>query len=73
MTAKQESAHSLGQYEGLKNCAGVGSACERIRDGLYKEFQDDKFPLVLGGDHGIAIGMNIYMSTLVNEYALIYY
>jgi arginase len=47
-----------GHHNGLKNCEGVGNACKLISDRIFEEYNssDNTFPLILGGDHAIAIG-----------------
>ena len=39
-----------------KNCAQVGKGCKAIKDYILEECNDGNFPLILGGDHCIAIG-----------------
>lgn len=39
-----------------KNCAQVGKGCKAIRDYTLTECKEGNFPLILGGDHCIAIG-----------------
>lgn len=39
-----------------KNCLQVGMVSEVIKKSVESECDDDNFPLILGGDHCIAIG-----------------
>jgi hypothetical protein len=39
-----------------KNCAEVGKSSKAIRDHTFEQCKDGNFPLILGGDHCIAIG-----------------
>ncbi|WP_257352334.1 arginase [Pseudalkalibacillus decolorationis] len=40
----------------LKNLKGVIEASTRLSDGVHQLIEDDHFPLILGGDHSMAIG-----------------
>ncbi len=39
-----------------KNCAQVGSTCEKVFNTVYEQAKTDNFVLILGGDHCIPIG-----------------
>ncbi|GGE83871.1 arginase [Priestia taiwanensis] len=47
---------SLEQEENLKNLVQVTDACSLLATKVDAAIQDNSFPLVLGGDHSIAIG-----------------
>lgn len=44
------------EHEKLKYVGEISKACERLADELEAILQADQLPLVLGGDHSIAIG-----------------
>lgn len=44
------------QQHNLRNLRPVASACVRLADSVSKIISEGRFPLVLGGDHSIAIG-----------------
>lgn len=51
---KQSQVKTLG--ENAKNCLEVGKASELIHNEVSKHCTEGNFPLILGGDHSIAIG-----------------
>lgn len=42
--------------DNLKNFELVKDASEKLSKKVYETFQDDKFPLILGGDHSLVLG-----------------
>ncbi|HEY3422533.1 MAG TPA: arginase [Methanocellaceae archaeon] len=48
--------------ERLKNYDEVITACRKVRDFVSKSIEDGYFPLVIGGDHSIAMGTTAALS-----------
>ncbi|MGM7703532.1 arginase [Pseudalkalibacillus sp. Hm43] len=57
----------------LKNLQGVIEASTRLAEGVDKIIQDGHFPLVLGGDHSIAIGTLAGVSKHYDNLGVIWY
>ena len=57
----------------LKNLQGVIEASTRLAEGVDKIIEDGHFPLVLGGDHSIAIGTLAGVSKHYNNLGVIWY
>ncbi|RAL22099.1 arginase [Thermoflavimicrobium daqui] len=54
LTSSPES--SVIEHQNLKYLKEVSLACEQLADSISKVVERDRFPLVFGGDHSIAIG-----------------
>ncbi|MES2628340.1 MAG: arginase [Bacteroidota bacterium] len=39
-----------------KRISGILTVCERVCDEVHKQLKDDKFPIILAGDHSTALG-----------------
>src|SRR3954465_6646615 len=52
--AQQESTPSL--VENAKYLPQIAATCERLAAGVRNAMEKGKFPLVLGGDHSVAVG-----------------
>ncbi len=46
----------LPPVDGYRHLPEVSHWCHKVRDGVYQAMVDDRFPILLGGDHCLAIG-----------------
>jgi len=56
----------------LKNYDEVISACQKVRDFVGKSIADGYFPLVIGGDHSIAMGTTAALSMFYKKIGVIW-
>jgi arginase len=56
----------------LKNYDEVISACQKVRDFVGKSIADGYFPLVIGGDHSIAMGTTAALSMYYEKVGIIW-
>jgi arginase len=56
----------------LKNYEEVIFACQRVRDFVGRSISDGYFPLVIGGDHSIAMGTTAALSQFHNKIGIIW-
>jgi len=56
----------------LKNYDEVISACKKVRDFVGKSIDDGYFPLVIGGDHSIAMGTTAALSMHYKKIGIIW-
>jgi arginase len=70
--ALREKEGSAGDYN-LKNLNGVIEASEKLSDAVSKVIDEKSFPLVLGGDHSIAIGTLAGVSKHYDNLGVIWY
>jgi arginase len=56
----------------LKNYSEVICACRKVRDFVGKSIDDGYFPLVIGGDHSIAMGTTAALSEHYNKIGMLW-
>ncbi len=57
----------------LKNLKAVAEASEKLADKITEEMEKDRFPIILGGDHSIAIGTLAGVSKASENMGVIWY
>ena len=60
------------RFDRLKNYGEVISACARVRDFVGQSIADGYFPLVIGGDHSIAMGTTAALSMHYRKIGIIW-
>lgn len=57
----------------LKNLKAVAEASEKLANKIAEEMQKDRFPIIMGGDHSIAIGTLAGVSKASDNLGVIWY
>ncbi|MDX8362675.1 MULTISPECIES: arginase [Bacillaceae] len=70
---KPERANAIVENHKLRNLKAVAEASERLADKVQGVIKEKRFPLVLGGDHSIAIGTLAGVAKSYNNLGVIWY